>query len=231
MEERKHHLEGLIETWELELGAQKSLTEDNILELSSHLRDHVDELLERNLTEEEAFVIAKYQMGEVREMAVEYEKVNFKESSSKLLIQTVTGVALFFGFMYFQLIPIYTILIFGEKYGLTVSALCYLHSIVSISMMGGIGVLFWKMLKRNWLNYALAGTKSMLIIILFGVLSFTTFSSISWHLIQELNINQYLKIRDITGYHVMGYVGMIILTVITACFNIRKESWSGVDYV
>ena len=44
MEERKHHLEGLVETWELELNAQKSLTEDNILELSSHLRDHVDEL-------------------------------------------------------------------------------------------------------------------------------------------------------------------------------------------
>lgn len=77
MENRtEYNLKENIEIWKSELSKKSNLTLDNINELESHLFDEIDQLKQQGLNTEEALLIAKNRIGNVRDLCVEYGKVN-----------------------------------------------------------------------------------------------------------------------------------------------------------
>jgi hypothetical protein len=61
--------------WRAQL-ADEPLNRMDLIELEDHLRSEIDDLTCRGLTEEEAFVMARYRLGEDRSLSREYVKAN-----------------------------------------------------------------------------------------------------------------------------------------------------------
>ncbi len=69
-------LDGAIGQWRKNLALAPALSQQNLDELESHLRDSVLELHHRGISEEEAFVIAVRRIGSQDAIGREFEKVN-----------------------------------------------------------------------------------------------------------------------------------------------------------
>jgi len=69
-------LETAIAEWKKALADRESLSEDDIVELESHLRDCVTSLDAMGLSGEEAFLIAQRRVGQPAELDAEFSKVS-----------------------------------------------------------------------------------------------------------------------------------------------------------
>lgn len=79
-------LEQNIKSWCDYFRARGALTETDILELENHLRDQIDDLRQRGLSEEEAFIISVKRLGSVSRIAEEFSKVNTDSFWKHLLL-------------------------------------------------------------------------------------------------------------------------------------------------
>lgn len=70
-------LEKAIAAWRKSLRHNRAFLRDDVDELESHLRDHVDTLVDKGLTEKEAFECAIARLGDTRELESEYRKVRW----------------------------------------------------------------------------------------------------------------------------------------------------------
>lgn len=87
MESRaKFNLEKRVENWKTILKERRSLTENDIQELESHLIDLISDLEQKGLSQEESFLVAETRIGKVDEICSEYEKL----SKSAAIVNTVT---------------------------------------------------------------------------------------------------------------------------------------------
>jgi hypothetical protein len=77
-------LESNIRAWSDNLRSGGNLKETDILELESHLRDEIEDLIKAGLSEDEAFLISVKRLGSVNKLSLEYSKVN-KEKLWKYL--------------------------------------------------------------------------------------------------------------------------------------------------
>ena len=65
-----------IEIWKSELSKNSKMTLDNVNELESHLRDEMHELQLLGLSFEESLLVAKNRIGNIKNLATEFGKVN-----------------------------------------------------------------------------------------------------------------------------------------------------------
>lgn len=70
------NMEDSIRAWSDQLRVRGSLKESDILELESHLRDEIEDLMTAGLSEDEAFLISVKRLGNVGAISREYSKVN-----------------------------------------------------------------------------------------------------------------------------------------------------------
>ena len=70
------NLDESIKTWRNDLNKNDVLSLDDLDELESHLMDEITVLKEKDLSEEEAFLIAKSRIGQNDIIEEEYKKVN-----------------------------------------------------------------------------------------------------------------------------------------------------------
>jgi len=80
-------LELNIASWCDYLRSSGKLGEDDVLELENHLREQVDELMEKGLTDDEAFFISVKRLGNVNLLSEEYSKVNTESLWKQLLVE------------------------------------------------------------------------------------------------------------------------------------------------
>ncbi|MCF7945970.1 MAG: permease prefix domain 1-containing protein [Spirochaetia bacterium] len=79
-------LESQIRKWKTHLLSAGSLGHSDIEELESHLRDSIDELTEREITQEEAFLIAVRRLGDVSVIQDEFAKLSTEDLWRQLLV-------------------------------------------------------------------------------------------------------------------------------------------------
>lgn len=79
-------LEAQIRKWRGHLRAAVSFGEEELEELESHLRDSVDELSSRGLSEEEAFLVAVRRLGDAESLSREFGKVSTERVWRQLLV-------------------------------------------------------------------------------------------------------------------------------------------------
>lgn len=91
----KFNLETSVNQWRKELKNSLQFTEENLLELESHMWDEISRLQDLKLTDEEAFVLAKHQLGANDELVTEYGKVNHKLYFVNRLNPYLKGMLLF----------------------------------------------------------------------------------------------------------------------------------------
>lgn len=71
----KFDLEKSISLWKYQLSENQNMTNDNIIELESHIHDEIENLQNLGLSEEESFLIAEKRIGKIESLAIEYSKV------------------------------------------------------------------------------------------------------------------------------------------------------------
>jgi hypothetical protein len=79
-----------------QVNGQGSLTASDVLELTTHLYDAVDDLKRHGLSEEEAFIIACKRLGSEYVLHEEYSKVNATLNTNKVWVYMIVGFNLLF---------------------------------------------------------------------------------------------------------------------------------------
>lgn len=88
-----------IEIWKSELSKNSKMTLDNVNELESHLRDEMHELQLLGLSNEESLLVAKNRIGNVKNLATEFGKVNKGFYFRNRIIPYLKGILLFMAFI------------------------------------------------------------------------------------------------------------------------------------
>ena len=88
-----------IEIWKSELSQKSNMTQDNINELESHLRDEIHELELLGLNTEESLLIAEKRIGNVEDLRTEFGKINKGIYFRNKIIPYLKGILLFFAFV------------------------------------------------------------------------------------------------------------------------------------
>ncbi len=88
-------LKEAIEMWEESNFSQKELTPANTKEFKSHILDSIDELIEKDLSEEEAFAIAKLRFGDRKDWGEKMQRINEDNFHLKKVIMLFSGVFAF----------------------------------------------------------------------------------------------------------------------------------------
>ena len=79
-------LESQIRKWRRHVQSTGSLGVQDVEELESHLRDSIDELTERGVSVEEAFIVSIRRMGETEDLHHEFAKVSTESVWRQLLV-------------------------------------------------------------------------------------------------------------------------------------------------
>jgi hypothetical protein len=79
-------LESQIRKWRRHVQSAGSLDAQHVEELESHLRDSIDELTERGVSVEEAFIVSIHRMGDAEELNHEFAKVSTESVWRQLLV-------------------------------------------------------------------------------------------------------------------------------------------------
>ena len=117
-------LNSSIENWKAKLIASGIYSNEDLDELEAHLKDEMDNLIEKNsLGEEDAFILAKHKIGEVKELKTEYKKVN------NVLLWKKRVLLLIGGYLFIKsLVSIHSLLLvflFSGKKGLEILNVSY----------------------------------------------------------------------------------------------------------
>ncbi len=94
-------LELAVDSYLQQLQLNGNYTPDDIEELKSHLLDEVDDLQQKQLNKEEAFMVAKKRLGKEDELNREYAKVNGLRFYNRDLFITVLSICTFLFLFYF----------------------------------------------------------------------------------------------------------------------------------
>jgi len=86
MERTMFDLESQIRKWRRHTQSAGSLGAQDVEELESHLRDTIDELTERGVNVEEAFIVAVHRMGDADELHHEFSKLPTESVWKQLLV-------------------------------------------------------------------------------------------------------------------------------------------------
>ena len=97
MESSKFNLTEQIDNYISLIDEQGSLTTSDKAELISHLNDSSEALVEKGLTEEESFIIAKKRIGKPELLTEEYSKVNFSLKTNKVWAYLLVGFNILYG--------------------------------------------------------------------------------------------------------------------------------------
>jgi hypothetical protein len=84
-------LESAIDQWRKDLQATSALSTDATQELESHIRETTDRLRGKDITDQEAFMIAKMRLGQPDQLATEFEKVNARPIWRNRLAWVIAG--------------------------------------------------------------------------------------------------------------------------------------------
>ncbi|MGB5942143.1 MAG: permease prefix domain 1-containing protein [Leeuwenhoekiella sp.] len=87
-----------VVNWKADLHSKENLTQENILELESHLLDEIESLKTKTLSEEEAFFVAIKRLGNSESLSQEYGKVNSNIINWEKLLTQLQGVLIYFCF-------------------------------------------------------------------------------------------------------------------------------------
>ena len=79
-------LESQIRKWRGHLRSTGVLSQQDLEELESHLRDSIDDLTSRGMTGEEAFLVAVRRMGDTNALSTEFAKVSTESLWRQLLV-------------------------------------------------------------------------------------------------------------------------------------------------
>lgn len=88
-------LKEAIENWEKSNFSQKDLIRSDNVEFKDHILNSIDDLLEKDLTEEEAFTIAKMRFGKREDWAEEMQNLNEDNFQLKKIVLLFSGVFLY----------------------------------------------------------------------------------------------------------------------------------------
>ncbi len=129
----KFNLIKSIGQWKEELSKSGALTNDNILELESHLIDEIEQLDTLELNEEECFLIAKKRIGQLDTLKSEYQKVNVLHSFSHRIEPYLKGILVYLSCLSIVNILVYGFYLINVKQGLGFS-----HNAILIGLLGGL---------------------------------------------------------------------------------------------
>lgn len=88
------NLEQEIARWQLSF-SDSTLTADDLTELTGHLRDEIDQLKTQQLSEQEAWLIARHRMGTQQDIDKEFSKVNPDFTGARHWVMLFWGASLF----------------------------------------------------------------------------------------------------------------------------------------
>ena len=86
-------LELNINSWCDYLRNSGKMAEDDVIELEDHLREQIDEFIEKGLEEDEAFLISIKRLGNVHQISEEYSKINTDTLWKHLMVDTINPEA------------------------------------------------------------------------------------------------------------------------------------------
>jgi len=107
-----------IEIWKSELSQKSNMSQDNINELESHLRDEIHELELLGLNTEESLLIAEKRIGNVEDLRTEFGKINKGIYFRNKIIPYLKGILLSFAFVTVIDLMTNLIILVTEKTGL-----------------------------------------------------------------------------------------------------------------
>lgn len=84
-----------INDWHDELIANQSMTEIDVDELMSHLKDNIEDLEKKGLSGEESYWVARHRLGDTRALDIEFAKVNQALIWRKRIFWLLLGYFLF----------------------------------------------------------------------------------------------------------------------------------------
>lgn len=90
-----------LKNWKRSLSRNRSMTSDNIQELESHLLDEIDNLVSKDMSEEEAFLLATKQIGTKEFLASEFAKLDVFNKTIMRWMPFLEGVVCYFYFAMF----------------------------------------------------------------------------------------------------------------------------------
>ncbi len=130
-------LELAVDGYLQQLQTKGNYTQDDIMELKSHLLDNVDELKQKQLSDEEAFIIAKKRLGKDEVLHAEYKKVNGIFFYNRDLFVIVLSICTYLLFSY-----LYTISQNGLQYlaisgGKNIYLFGVINYVLQIAIVGG----------------------------------------------------------------------------------------------
>lgn len=143
-------LELAIDGYLQQLQSKGNYTQDDILELKSHLLENTDELAKKQLSEEEAFIIAKKRLGKEEELNVEYKKVNGNLFYNRDLFVIVLSICAYLLFSYLYTISqngLQYLAISGDK---NIYLLGVINYVLQITIVGGFIYLVFN--NKKYLN-------------------------------------------------------------------------------
>lgn len=108
-------LKEAIDNWEKSNFSQKELIASDKAEFKDHILNSIDELLENDLSEEEAFTIAKMRFGNREDWAEEMQIMNEDNLQLKKIVLLISGILLFI-FSYKFILCINRIILLWSNY-------------------------------------------------------------------------------------------------------------------
>jgi len=149
-----------IADWRTNLHKTETLSKGDIDELESHLRHQIEELVAVNLSQQEAFYVARARLGDTGSLSHEFEKVN-----GSLLLQTrlfwmISG-ALVFTLLTSLVSAASSVSTFiGLLFGFTGYSAGVVEYISRLAIMAGLIYLIYRLFPRatakNWFNALIA---------------------------------------------------------------------------
>ncbi|MFW5831850.1 MAG: permease prefix domain 1-containing protein [Prolixibacteraceae bacterium] len=97
------NLENEVDAWADKLKTKPNLTESDVEEMKSHLYDSVDALRDKGLNEKEAFVLARFRLGDSHELDEAYKEANQPVIQMRRSLLILAGVLVYFMAYYFIL--------------------------------------------------------------------------------------------------------------------------------
>ena len=221
MENRtKFNLIENIEIWKSELSQNSNMTLDNITELESHLLDEIAELEKMGLNTEESLLIAKYRIGNTKELTAEFGKVNKNIYFRNKIIPYLKGILMFMSFITIINLLANLSLIIAKNIGINSENLNYVSIGILIFSFLALSILAYKKYQNTNFNFKkLTSIPTLISIVL--VSKILTFLS-------QLILARSIRLLDIRSLEINLIVynllfGLTILIISFAVFYISKK--------
>lgn len=145
------NLNASVSHWKKTMLSDPLFTKENITELESHLLDEIHNLEGSGLTEEEAFIVAKRSIGEVKILASEYGKVNRKAYFFTKILPYLKGVLFFLAFTKFLNFLTLVAVLISRDFG---ADFTYLNTVsIGLLCLGSLRILIYALIACKQGNF------------------------------------------------------------------------------